>query len=158
MTVRCIQEKVSNQARNFCSSPAVGQTYCLTDCMLQKPGFRCLRVFWEEKGGGRGGCSGYLNTGGMSRTLDLERCLCIALVTFLCVWIFWLKMQSALSCWCAVSPGGVVALNTEILELVLHRAEMTLYSVYTRCCSASCIDWLRGKLYLGSKLSKILES
>lgn len=37
-----------------------------------------------------------------------------------------LKMQSALSCWHAVSPDGVLVMSTGVLELVLHRAEMTL--------------------------------
>lgn len=71
-------------------------------------------------------------------------------------------MQSVLSCWHAVSAGRVVAMNIDTdtgdTELVLHRAEMTLYSAYTRCCSASCIECLGGKLYLRSKLSKIFES
>lgn len=152
MTVRCIQEQVSIQARDFCSSPPVDQTYCLAGCMLQKPSFRCLRMFWEEKGGGRGGWSGSLVIGGMRKTLDLERCLCIALVTFLSV-LFW-KCSQPSSCWRAVSPGRVVAMKTEILELNLHRAGMILYSVYTRCCSHPVLTACVGNFIWGLKCPK----
>lgn len=41
-----------------------------------------------------------------------------------------IKMQSALSCWHAVSPDGVLVTSTGVLELALHRAEMTVFCLY----------------------------
>lgn len=78
-----------------------------------KPDFRCLRLFWEVKDGGRGGYSGYLENTGLGKVTvhcsgDVLACLC-------------LKMQSALNC---LHWGLVV--DTEVLELILHGAEMTL--------------------------------
>lgn len=95
------------------------QTVCYKTQFQMFEVVRRRKRWWERWIQWLFGCWGCEeNTGGLEDVTvhcsgDVLVCLC-------------LKMQSALNCLHVISSGWGLVMDTEVLEIVLHRSEMTL--------------------------------